>query len=211
MTNLVSLTAAFRAAVGSDSGLGDRTLKYDLKGDGCIFIDRASVTNEDKPADVTFTGSLEVIVGILAGRISPQKAMLRGKVKVSPMSAALKIGPQIEAISSRLVLDGTGAVLDEHGDIVDHPLPPMKPGMRLAEPQMFDKETADSFRPIAGFAGAFLRKTDVARQTGGDFDVNVLKANPDVQWSARLTTNQSKLTNPAWLWRWWKWIPRSSV
>jgi hypothetical protein len=53
MSRLDKLTESFRGAVGADSALG-KTLKFDLKGEGFIYIDGASVTNEDKPVDLTF-------------------------------------------------------------------------------------------------------------------------------------------------------------
>ena len=51
---LEEMTERVRGAVGADSGLG-KTLKFDLKGDGVIHIDGGTVTNEDKPADLTMT------------------------------------------------------------------------------------------------------------------------------------------------------------
>jgi hypothetical protein len=41
-----------KAVVSADSALG-RTLKFDLKGEGFIYIDGGWVTNEDKSADLT--------------------------------------------------------------------------------------------------------------------------------------------------------------
>src|SRR6516164_10886898 len=49
---LDELTDRMKTAVGSDSGLG-KTLKFNLKGEGCVLIDGGSVTNDDKPADLT--------------------------------------------------------------------------------------------------------------------------------------------------------------
>lgn len=183
MATLEKMTADWRAAVGEDSGLGDYSIKYDLRGDGFIVIDRDSVSNEDRRADVTFSAKIDVIEGILAGTINPTTAMIRGKVKISPMKIATKIGPQLEALISRLPKGAADApLLDE--EEVDHPLPPRSNHMILATPEMFDAEKPDSFTDIPGFEGAFLRATDVAAQTGGKFDVNVLKANPDIKWTS---------------------------
>jgi putative sterol carrier protein/quercetin dioxygenase-like cupin family protein len=178
------MTASWRTAVGQDSGLGDYTIKYDLQGDGFIVIDRDSVTNDDRPADVTFSAKIDVIEGILAGTINPTKAMLRGKVKVSPMKMATKIGAQLEALMSRMPKGAVDAPrLDEDEDLVDHPLPPRTDNMILATPEMFDPEKADSFKDIPGFEAAFARATQIRQQTSDRFDVQILKANPRVAWT----------------------------
>ena len=52
MSRLDGLTESMKAAVGADSALG-KTLKFDLKGEGFIYIDGGWVTNEDKSADLT--------------------------------------------------------------------------------------------------------------------------------------------------------------
>lgn len=182
MRTLEQMTADWRVAVGDDAGLGGYSVKYDLRGDGYIFIDGNTVSNEDRPADLTFSAKIDVIDGILAGTINPTTAMVRGKVKVSPMKVATKIGPQLHELISRLPKTDTEAPQLETE--IDHPLPPRSKDMILATPEMFMAETSSSFDAIPGFEGAFLRITDVKEQTGGRFDVNVIKANPDVAWAA---------------------------
>ena len=54
MSQLDELTDRMKKAVGTDSGLG-KTLKFNLKGDGFIYLDSGVVTNEDKPAELTLT------------------------------------------------------------------------------------------------------------------------------------------------------------
>jgi hypothetical protein len=54
MATLQEITDRIKGAVGDDSGLG-KSLKFDLKDAGVIHIDGGSVTNEDKPADLTMT------------------------------------------------------------------------------------------------------------------------------------------------------------
>ena len=58
MATIQELTDKIKTAVGDDSGLG-KSLKFDLKDAGVIHIDGGSVTNEDKPADLTMTLSLD--------------------------------------------------------------------------------------------------------------------------------------------------------
>jgi putative sterol carrier protein len=86
MPQLDEFTKKMRAAVGDDSGLG-KSLKYDLKGDGFIFIEGGSVTNEDKPADLTLTISLADLGELYAGRLSPMSAVMGGKLKMSKLEA----------------------------------------------------------------------------------------------------------------------------
>jgi putative sterol carrier protein len=54
MATLSEVTDRIKTAVGDDSGLG-KSLKFDLKDAGVIHIDGGTVTNEDKPADLTMT------------------------------------------------------------------------------------------------------------------------------------------------------------
>jgi uncharacterized damage-inducible protein DinB len=58
MSRLDEMTERMRAAMGAESGLG-KTLKFNLKGEGFIYIDNGSVTNEDKPADLTLTVTID--------------------------------------------------------------------------------------------------------------------------------------------------------
>ena len=51
MSRLDEITERMTTAVGGDSGLG-KSLKFNLKGDGFIFIDGGNVSNEDAPADL---------------------------------------------------------------------------------------------------------------------------------------------------------------
>ncbi len=90
-----------RAAVGADSGLG-KSLKFDLKGDGVILIDGGSVTNEDKPADLTMTISRDNLVALGAGKLDPMTAVMTGKLKLSDMAAAMALQPKLQALFSRM-------------------------------------------------------------------------------------------------------------
>ena len=52
MTTLAELTDRIRGAAMMGGGLG-KTVKLDLKGEGFIHLDGVSVTNQDRPADLT--------------------------------------------------------------------------------------------------------------------------------------------------------------
>ena len=93
MATLEEITDRFKTAVGSDSGLG-KTIKFDLKGDGFIFIDGGSVTNEDKPADCTIIVDKDDFEKMAAGSLDPTMAFMQGKLKINgDMGVAMKLQP----------------------------------------------------------------------------------------------------------------------
>lgn len=102
MSLLDDFTKKMRDAVGDDSGLG-KTLKYDLKGEGFVFIDGGSVTNEDKPADLTLTISLADLQALYSGSLSPMSAVMGGKLKMSDMGLAMQLQSKLEALGRKMV------------------------------------------------------------------------------------------------------------
>ncbi len=85
--------------VGTNSGL-DATVKFDLGGDGVIFVDGKSspnsVSNEDKDADCTITMTLENFLKLIAGDLDPTTAYMFGKLKISgSMGVAMKLSKVI--------------------------------------------------------------------------------------------------------------------
>ena len=101
MSQLDDFTKKMRAAVGADAGLG-KTLKYDLKGDGFVFIDGGEVSNEDKPADLTLTISLSDLGDLYSGKLSPMSAVMGGKLKMSDMGIAMQLQSKLEALGGRM-------------------------------------------------------------------------------------------------------------
>jgi putative sterol carrier protein len=101
MSALQKITGDLRVAVGQDSGLG-KSLKYDLKGDGFIFIDGGTVSNEDKPADLTLTIALSDLADLLGGKINPMSAVMSGKLKLSNMGLAMQLQSKIQELSARM-------------------------------------------------------------------------------------------------------------
>ena len=101
MASLQDITDKIRAAVGDDSGLG-KSLKFDLKDDGVIHVDGGSVTNEDKPADLTLTMSKDDLLDIAAGRLDPTAAVMGGRIKLSDMMLAMSLQPKMGALFSKL-------------------------------------------------------------------------------------------------------------
>jgi putative sterol carrier protein len=101
MAQLDEVTRKMRIAVGEDSGLG-KSLKYDLKGDGFIFIDGGAVSNEDKPADLTLTISLHDLNELYAGRLSAMSAVMGGKLKMSDMGLAMQLQSKLEVLGRKM-------------------------------------------------------------------------------------------------------------
>lgn len=101
MPDLSEFTEKMRAAVGADSGLG-KTLKYDLKGAGFVYIDGGSVTNEDKPADLTLTISMDDLYALYSGKLSPMSAVMTGKLKMSDMGMAMQLQSKLEALGNKM-------------------------------------------------------------------------------------------------------------
>lgn len=91
MATLTDVTERLRSALIGREGLG-RTIKFDLKGDGFIFIDGTTVSNEDRPADCTLVLSLEDLIALGKGKLDPAMAMMRGRLKVKgDVSVAMKL------------------------------------------------------------------------------------------------------------------------
>ena len=101
MPQLSEFTEKMRTAIGPDSGLG-KTLKYDLKGDGFIHIDGGTVTNEDKPADLTLTIGLNDLYALYSGKLSPMSAVMTGKLKMSDMGLAMQLQSKLEALGNKM-------------------------------------------------------------------------------------------------------------
>jgi|SRR5271168_4747415 len=101
MATLQEITDRMKAAVGTDSGM-DKTLKFDLKGDGHIFIDRTSVSNDDKPADLTMTISLADLVAMGEGKLDAMTAVMTGKLQLSDMGLAMAQQSKLQALFAKM-------------------------------------------------------------------------------------------------------------
>ncbi len=93
--SLDSITEQLRTRVGDDSGLGAK-VKFDLGGDGVIFLDGASnpntVSNDDAEADCTIVISMKNFKKLLAGNLNPTTAFMMRKIKVEgDMGIAMKL------------------------------------------------------------------------------------------------------------------------
>ena len=101
MSRLEELTERMKTAVGADSGLG-RTLKFNLKGEGFVYIDGGTVTNDDKPADLTLTISMDDLMALGEGKLDPMTAVMTGKLGLSDMGVAMGLQGKMQALFSKL-------------------------------------------------------------------------------------------------------------
>jgi putative sterol carrier protein len=102
MATLEELTDRIRRAAASGDGLG-RTVKLDLRGEGVIHVDGASVTNDDRPADLTVSVSRSDLVRLGKGELDPMRAVMTGRLKLSDMGEAMRLMPQVKALFERAV------------------------------------------------------------------------------------------------------------
>jgi putative sterol carrier protein len=101
MATLEQVTERMKAAVGADSGLG-KTLKFNLKSDGVIVIDGGTVSNEDKPADLTMTISLADLEAMGEGKLDAMTAVMTGKLQLSDMGLAMSLQSKLTTLFSKM-------------------------------------------------------------------------------------------------------------
>ena len=100
-TRLEELTDRMKTAVGADSGLG-RTLKFNLKGEGFVFINGGTVTNDDAPADLTLSITMDDLISLGEGKLDPMTAVMTGKLGLSDMGVAMGLQGKMQALFSKL-------------------------------------------------------------------------------------------------------------
>jgi putative sterol carrier protein len=93
--SLESFAERVKKVVGTDSGLG-KTVKFDLKGEGVVYVDASQIPNvvshEDKDADCTVKISEENANKMIDGDLNLMAAYMTGKVKVNgDMEMAMKV------------------------------------------------------------------------------------------------------------------------
>ncbi|HEX3919241.1 MAG TPA: SCP2 sterol-binding domain-containing protein [Caulobacteraceae bacterium] len=101
MSQLEELTERMKTAVGADSGLG-KTLKFNLKGDGFVYIDGGTVTNDDKPADLTLTIKMDDLIALGEGKLDPMTAVMTGALGLSDMGVAMGLQGKMQALFSKM-------------------------------------------------------------------------------------------------------------
>jgi putative sterol carrier protein len=101
MSPLDELTERMKRAASADSGLG-KTLKFNLKGEGFIYIDGGSVTNEDEPADLTLILTIDDLKAISQGKLAPMTAIMSGRLSLSDMGVAANLQGKMQALFSKM-------------------------------------------------------------------------------------------------------------
>ena len=66
-------------------------------------MDGASVTNDDRPADLVVSVSRADLVKLGKRELDPMRAVMSGRMKLSDMSLAFSLQPQIQALFERAV------------------------------------------------------------------------------------------------------------
>jgi putative sterol carrier protein len=102
MATLEEITERIRLAAASGASL-DRSLKFDLKGEGVIHVDGASVSNEDLPADLVITISRADLEALGRRELDPMRAIMTGRMKLSDMGLAMKLQPAIQSLFAKAV------------------------------------------------------------------------------------------------------------
>jgi len=102
MATLDEITERIRGAVASGPGL-ERSLKFDLKGEGFIHIDGAAVSNDDRPADLVVTISRKDLEALGKRELDPMRAIMSGRMKLSDMGLAMQLQPAIQTLFARAV------------------------------------------------------------------------------------------------------------
>ena len=91
MATVEEITERFKAAVQGGSIPG-KTVKFDLKGEGFIFIDGANVTNEDAEADCILVVAKDDLEDMAMGRLDPIAAFSSGRLRVlGDMGVAMQL------------------------------------------------------------------------------------------------------------------------
>jgi putative sterol carrier protein len=67
-----------------------------------VFIDGGSVTNEDKPADLTITISLPDLILLGEGKLDAMSAVMGGRMQLSDMGLAMSLQSKMTALFSKM-------------------------------------------------------------------------------------------------------------
>ncbi|MEM6906140.1 MAG: SCP2 sterol-binding domain-containing protein, partial [Pseudomonadota bacterium] len=70
----------------------DGSVKFDVEDEGVIRIEDGAVLTEDGDSDVTITASMDTLMELFEGELSPTGAFMSGKIKIDgDMGIAMKM------------------------------------------------------------------------------------------------------------------------
>jgi len=70
----------------------DRSVKFDLGGEGVIVVDGTSISTTDAPTDCTIKLSMDDFKDLISGDLNPTAAFMQGKIKIEgDMSVAMAL------------------------------------------------------------------------------------------------------------------------
>lgn len=71
--------------------------KFEIVGEGCIFVDGTGARVADEPAQVTLSADLETFVALFERRLNPMSAYMSGKLRVEgEMGVAMRIAQMMD-------------------------------------------------------------------------------------------------------------------
>jgi putative sterol carrier protein len=76
----------------------DRSIRLDLRGEGVIRVEGATVSNAPDPADLVISVSRKDLEALAQGKLNPMTAAITGRLKVSDMGLAMSLMPQVKAL-----------------------------------------------------------------------------------------------------------------
>ncbi len=101
MATLEEITVRLKIAVRDSSALA-KSLKLNLGACGVVLIEGATVSNEDRPADLTMTISMEDLVLMGKGQLDAMSAVMSGRLRFSDLGLAMTLQSAIVALFSKL-------------------------------------------------------------------------------------------------------------
>ena len=97
MDGLTELTDKVRAHFSAGGASLDHSIRLDLRGEGVIRVEGATVSNAPDPADLVISVSRKDLEALAQGKLNPMTAAITGRLKVSVMGPALSPMPQCQA------------------------------------------------------------------------------------------------------------------
>ena len=84
----------------ADAPLG-KSVKFDLRGEGFIFLGPKGATNEDLPADLTLSISIDDLRAIGLGKLGAMGAVSSGRLRFSDMGVAMSLQGKLKALFAK--------------------------------------------------------------------------------------------------------------